>query len=315
MVGVLHIFSQTVVKPRDIVEAPCSFVLPQSTASHCVRQTAHCDSKTSTMHRPSDKVRPSFHTASHPPKHPPMCKIHIPPLHHKPTPKHDPTTPPTHAPIPTSSSKFQKPTRKMSLPRTFCLSSASAALTPSTSLTAFTNHYEVMKLDPSASTDDVKAQFRKLRAEYFAADASKYRQLQTAYAVLVDEEARREYDALYRASTGLSSRASEVESSGSALLRRKALVKAAVEKIDAQTQQAKVEEELRRVEEDEEQRRREADPNWGLKHFSPAYAPLIGSEPYHSFVPVAVEYDVGEKKRRRSRRPTYVGEIAAKAVP
>jgi cobalamin-dependent methionine synthase I len=115
------------------------------------------------------------------------------------------------------------------------------------------------------------------------------------------------------------------------------LVKAAVSRIDAQTQDRKVDEERRleeeeqrrREEEDErrcveeeeqrraeeeEQCRREADPNWGLKHFSPLYQPLIGSEPYHSFVPVAVEYELREKKPR-SRRPTYLGEIAVKAAP
>jgi hypothetical protein len=128
-----------------------------------------------------------------------MCKIHIEPRHRKPFPK--PSTPPHNSPVPTS--RFQKPNRKMSLPRTACLSPASAALTPSTSLTTFTNHYEVMKLDPSATTEEVKAQFRKLRAEYFASDASRYRQLQTAYAVLVDGETRREYDELYRASMEL----------------------------------------------------------------------------------------------------------------
>ncbi|KAF2446814.1 hypothetical protein P171DRAFT_510824 [Karstenula rhodostoma CBS 690.94] len=222
----------------------------------------------------------------------------------------------------------------MSLPRTFCLSSASAALTPSTALTSFTNHYEVMKLYPSASTEDVKTQFRTLRAEYFASDARRYRQLQTAYAVLVDVEARREYDELYRASTGLSAVVSESggadessRSAGSSGSARSALVKAAVSRIDAQTAEGKAEEArrcteeelLRRVEEEEQRcaeelRGREADPNWGLKHFSPVYAPLIGSEPYHSFVPVAVDYEVGEVKRR-ARRPTYVGEIAAKAVP
>jgi curved DNA-binding protein CbpA len=215
-----------------------------------------------------------------------------------------------------------------------------------------------MKLDPSATTEAVKAQFRKLRAEYFASDASKYRQLQTAYAVLVDGEARREYDELYRASRGLPALASESASEKSAdtsstsagsvsSLRGSVLVKAAVSRIDAQSQDGKIEEqrrreeeEQRRHEEEEEQRRREegeeqrrraeeeerrraeeeeqhhreADPNWGLKHFSPLYEPLIGSEPYHSFVPVAAEYELRTTKTR-SRRPTYVGEIAVKAAP
>ncbi|OAG05213.1 uncharacterized protein CC84DRAFT_1218580 [Paraphaeosphaeria sporulosa] len=224
----------------------------------------------------------------------------------------------------------------MSLPRTFCLSSASAALTPSTILTSFPNHYEVMKLSPSASTEDVKAQFRTLRGEYFASDAGKYRQLQTAYAVLVDSEARREYDELYRASMGLPVQPvanDPLESSGSASpsLRKSALVKAAVSRIDAQSQEPSREEQQRLAGEElrlrqekeneeerrrraEEQRQREADPNYGLKHFTPVYVPLIGSQPYHSYVPVAAEHE-GMERKRKSRRPMYVGKLAAKAVP
>ncbi|KAL5383990.1 hypothetical protein PMIN02_009412 [Paraphaeosphaeria minitans] len=278
------------------------------------------------MHRPSYKPNP--HSAQPLQITLPMCKIHITSLHHESTPK--PTSSSTQTPFPTQRSNLQKHHRKMSLPGTFCLSSASAALTPSTTLTSFPNHYEAMQLTPSACTEDVKAQFRTLRGEYFACDAGKYRQLQTAYAVLVDSEARREYDELYGASMGLPRTAGETgESSGSASasLRKSALVKAAVSRIDAQAQEPdlgqrlRAEEELRlrreqeEAEEEEEGRRqREADPNYGLKHFSQVHAPLIGSQPYHSYVPVAAEYE-GGKRTRRSRRPMYVGELAAKAVP
>lgn len=191
-----------------------------------------------------------------------------------------------------------------------------------------------MKLSPNASFDDVKAQFRKLRGEYFASDAEKYRQLQTAYAVLVDPESRREYDELYRASMGLPLSPGETaESSRSAggaaspKRRKSALVKSAVSRINAQSHVVsgagdwqRMEEESRRKEEEEERRQRDADSNWGLKHFEPLFTPLIGSRPYHSFVPVAVVYghvgvEVRTEVRTRSRRPRYVGKLAAKAMP
>ncbi|KAL1605267.1 hypothetical protein SLS60_004814 [Paraconiothyrium brasiliense] len=273
-----------------------------------------------------------------------MCKIRIEPLHHNSTPN------PTNSP-PASASKFPKQhskPSKMALPRTFCLSSASASLTPSNCLTSFTNHYEVLGLDHWATTEEVKVQFRKLRVKYFSTDVGKYRQLQTAYAVLVDWEARREYDAVYRVSMGLPPLAGE-RASASGSTREKAtdemvlassrsasstgsppksaIVKVAVSRIDAQTradtgsiQMAKLEEELRRVEEEqhqheEEQRRlREAEPNWGLKHFSPQYKSVIGTRRYSSYVPIAEKYEHDEMKPR-SKRPTYIGGIATNALP
>ncbi|KAJ4355882.1 uncharacterized protein N0V89_003905 [Didymosphaeria variabile] len=272
-----------------------------------------------------------------------MCKIRIEPLHRNSTPKpiNSRTPPASASKLPKQHSKPSK----MALPRTFCLSSASASLTPSTCLTTFTNHYEVLGLDHWATDEEVKAQFRTLRAKYFSTDVGKYRQLQTAYAVLVDWEARREYDAVYRVSMGLSPPASErasasesnsekatdetvLASSGSASSTasppKSTIVRVAVSRIDAHAradtdsmQMAKLEEELRRVEEEQrqgEEEERLADPNWGLKHFSPQYKSLIGTRRYSSYVPIAEKYEHGDIKPR-SRRPTYVGGIATNAVP
>lgn len=206
----------------------------------------------------------------------------------------------------------------------------------------------------------------------------KYRELQTAYAVLVDWEARREYDGVYRVSMGLpalagkgggdvgrsktrpaststsasasTSTSTSASTSADSLARTESrgrkTVRDAVMRIDAQVQgqvqgeagkrfvevlkaeekywiaeqevevvaEVEVEEEQRDIAEEAEQYRREDDPNWGLKHFSPQARPLLGTEPYHSWVPVARRYEHGRKKPK-SRRPTYVREMAAKAVP
>ncbi|KAF2277662.1 uncharacterized protein EI97DRAFT_432520 [Westerdykella ornata] len=65
------------------------------------------------------------------------------------------------------------------------------------------DHYAVLHLDTWATSEEIKSSYRSLRAEYFRSDPAKYRALQAAYAVLVDAEARRKYDVVYRASKGL----------------------------------------------------------------------------------------------------------------
>lgn len=232
-----------------------------------------------------------------------------------------------------SVSKFQESksrSNRMSLPKNYCMSAASVSLTPGASLANFPNHYAILQLDQWATTEEVKVQYRKLRAEYFTTNAEKYRQLQSAYAVLVDWEARREYDVVYRVWMGIP----PFENGN---LEMAAVVKAAVSRIDAQIEpfqeeknrvemckfeeqrrleeeQKRLAEEEQRLREEEEQRCREADTNWGLKHFAAQYSPLLGSEPYHSYVPVAKGYTHGDSKPK-SRRPTYVGRIAGNATP
>lgn len=65
------------------------------------------------------------------------------------------------------------------------------------------DHYAILHLDTWATSEEIKAAYRNLRLEYFRSDPAKYRALQAAYAVLVDAEARRKYDIVYRASKGL----------------------------------------------------------------------------------------------------------------
>ncbi|KAF1977910.1 hypothetical protein BU23DRAFT_657466 [Bimuria novae-zelandiae CBS 107.79] len=193
-----------------------------------------------------------------------MCKIRFEPLSRKS--KHTTTT---NSP-PTSISRLQKQkpkAAKMSLPKTYCMSAASISLTAGTSFANVPDHYAIMQLDIWATTEEVKVQFRKLRTEYFTSDAAKYRQLQTAYAVLVDREARAEYDAVYRERMGLppptitGELVSTVSSS-----RKISIMQAAVSRIDAQaspSQEDRHRAEMARLEaeraREEEMRAREAE--------------------------------------------------------
>ena len=67
------------------------------------------------------------------------------------------------------------------------------------------DHYAILEITPQASTDDVKAAYRRLRVLYFTSDAKKYRALQAAFDTLMDPEARQAYDANYKAPSSPSS--------------------------------------------------------------------------------------------------------------
>jgi curved DNA-binding protein CbpA len=259
---------------------------------------------------------------------------------------------------------------KMFLPKSYCLSSASASLVPSESLANFPDHYLCMQLDHRSTVEEVKVQYRKLRVEYFATQPAKYKQLQAAYSTLVDPETRQEYDAVYRVRIGLSplpqgstgipsncieKKETKVERAGNLSVGmhhvspESAIVKTAVANIEAQTLQPcankplamttacspqvthlceKEEEEeeeeqqhlsdMGRLEEqcsreEDELRARRTDSNWGLKHFTPIYNPLIGSRPYCSYIPMPEGYKRGFKQK--CHRPRYTGTIAALALP
>ncbi|KAJ4297849.1 hypothetical protein N0V90_005748 [Kalmusia sp. IMI 367209] len=235
------------------------------------------------------------------------------------------------------------------------------------SIANWPDHYAALGLDHWATTEEVKAQFRALRSEYFNTDVTKYRKLQMAYAVLVDWEARRKYDVEYRQRLGLppppsppptesstssptkpplSDQSRSLSVSSASSVSPFSSVKAAVSRLDAQTEhgdkrrvqvarleeehQREAEEERRREEEEERRReeeeeeeerrrkgkeeRRLADPDWALKHFSPVCKPMIGTVPYHSYVPTAVVYEHGGKKTK-ARRPSYMRGIAKNARP
>ena len=62
------------------------------------------------------------------------------------------------------------------------------------------DYYEVLGIDKSASEAEIKSAFRKLAKQYHpdvnkAPDAeAKFKEIQEAYAVLSDEERRKQYD-------------------------------------------------------------------------------------------------------------------------
>lgn len=172
---------------------------------------------------------------------------------------------------------------------------SSASLAPSANGAkpgSFTDHYVTLGLDCDATSEEIKAAFRQLRGEFFRTDAEKYRQLQAAYAVLVDWEARREYDVIYRTRVGLPAPPPSAPSLASSECREDG------------------------GEEDEEEVRDRDDPNYHLKHFVPRWKPLLGTRPYASYVPVLEVYGQREMHPKlMCARPKSVGGRAKNALP
>jgi hypothetical protein len=154
------------------------------------------------------------------------------------------------------------------------------------------DHYAILEITPQASTDDVKAAYRRLRVLYFTSDAKKYRALQAAFDTLMDPEARQAYDANYQAPSSLSS-------------------------IDGIMQPAKHgrqdsahgDDAVIPEEEEEIEDIRTDDPNWGLKRYQPSNEVLLGSEPYMSYIPLPV------RALPWCRPLEYVGTFARNALP
>jgi len=260
--------------------------------------------------------------------------------------------------------KIKHKSSKMFLPKSYCLSSASAGLAPSESLANFPDHYLCLQLDHQCTVEEVKVQYRKLRVGYFATEPAKYKQLQAAYSTLVDPQTRQEYDAVYRVRIGLpplpqgstatpsdyveqkeikSKRAGSLSVELHHSSHESAIVKTAVAHIEAQTSLPHENKHLIRttasspqetdLREEEEQQHlsdmsrpeqqygreedelpaRKTDPNWGLKHFSPVFKPLIGSRPYCSYIPMPEGYKRGSKQK--CLVPRYIGTIATLALP
>ncbi|CAN9425683.1 unnamed protein product [Alternaria alternata] len=161
-----------------------------------------------------------------------------------------------------------------------------------------TDHYAILELTPEATTDEIRAAYRRLRSVYFANDAKKYRALQAGFDCLMDPEARQAYDATYQpaAPTSLSS-IDEILDQG------KHWRKDSAHGDDP----AVIPEE--EEEEEEEQQVRTDDPNWGLKRFQPILESVLGSEPYFSYVPLPT-YSLPV-----CRSPKYVGQFAVNAWP
>lgn len=135
------------------------------------------------------------------------------------------------------------------------------------------DHYAILEITPRATTDEVKAAYRRLRVVYFSSDAKKYRALQAAFDVLMDPQSREAYDATYQpiaaAPVSLAS-IGEILDSGK-LWRQDS---------------AHGDDPVIPEEEEEEEEVRNDDPNWGLKRYRPIHEPVLGSVPYMSYVPL-----------------------------
>lgn len=171
--------------------------------------------------------------------------------------------------------------------------------------TDLVDHYKILDLDHWATSEEIKHEYRRLREQYFKGSPDKYRALVTAYTVLVDREARLEYDTVYRQRIGLpapprpveSSPFTEVKSQAAAMPTQPTAVRDIVNGIESKLSE-------------QSDPRRSDDPNWALKHPNPVYKPMYGTQAYWSYIPIALKH-IGEKKRM----PKYIGEIAKLARP
>lgn len=181
--------------------------------------------------------------------------------------------------------------------------SSNDSLSPTSETSDFIDHYASLDLPPNASIDDVRAAFRRLRGLYFSTDAKRYRAAQAAFDVLANPAARQDYDSIYRARpTPTTSSIAEVIG-----------LSKHGRSDSAHTDQASM---PAVSEEDEIEAARSEDPNWALKRHRRLYEPVMGTQPYASYVPIHIAYDGRERHSVFGcRRPVYVGSIAANARP
>ncbi|KAF1916741.1 hypothetical protein BDU57DRAFT_242413 [Ampelomyces quisqualis] len=174
--------------------------------------------------------------------------------------------------------------------------------TSSTDTSLFIDHYASLELAPNASIDDVRFAFRRLRGQYFTTDAVKYRAAQAAFDVLANPAARQDYDSLYRArpAPGTTETLSEPNP----------------EAKHARTDSAHGDDAMPALPELDEEETRTADGNWGLKRHRRLYEPVLGTQPYMSYIPILELYD-GRQRHPvlGSRRPVYVGTAAIHSRP
>ena len=191
--------------------------------------------------------------------------------------------------------------------------------------TEFVDHYAILELGPEATVGEIKAAFRRLRVAYFQSDATKYRALTTAIELLADEEARAEYDEIYRAHiTGASTPVTPYSSLPAGLESPKHGRKDSghsAGSLQEDVEMMPVPEETK-VDEPQQihEHTRTDDPNWALKRHHRVFAnyePCYGTEPYDSFVPVLMAYETYSRHPRlRCRRPSYLGDgLARNAMP
>jgi hypothetical protein len=172
-------------------------------------------------------------------------------------------------------------------------SPADSLLSPTGESPEAIDHYAILDITPQASTDDVKAAYRRLRVLYFSSDAKKYQALQAAFTTLMDPEARQAYDANFQALSSLSSIDGTMKHG---------------RQDSAHGDDAAIPEE-EEEEEDEEEEVRTDDSNWGLKRHQRTHDPVFGSEPYISYIPLPT------RALPWCSAVTYVGTFARNALP
>ncbi|KAF2462988.1 uncharacterized protein BDR25DRAFT_117631 [Lindgomyces ingoldianus] len=167
-----------------------------------------------------------------------------------------------------------------------------------TPLPGFIDHYAVLSLDIRATPEEIKSAYRALRATYFQSSATKYRALQAAFDVLADADARRAYDGLWKQVMGLPDLGSGSErgfGDGEIGVQMRGLDLGDGDEDAAETD-AKMEAER--------------------KEQVKAYKPLIGTRPYHSYIPILEVYEGSNRHPVLSCwRPSYVLYRARNSKP
>lgn len=186
-----------------------------------------------------------------------------------------------------------------------------SVLSPTTSETSdSTDHYAILELPFTATRDDVLAAFRRLRVVYFQSDAKKYRALQTAMEVLANPVTRQEYDSTYQPL------AVQAAPSLNEVLEQTKHGRKDSAHSDRSAVQPVLEEDEEEAMVAEIAAARSQDPNWALKHHRPLYEPVMGTMPYHSFVPILdVYHGLLRHPTLKCRRPVYTGEMAINSRP
>jgi hypothetical protein len=174
---------------------------------------------------------------------------------------------------------------------------------PTSEASDFTDHYASLELPSNASIDDVRAAFRRLRGIYFSTDAVRYRAAQAAFDVLANPAARQDYDSIYRARS--TQNTSSIDNVMGSPKRDRS--------DSAHTSEAAM---PALSEEEEMEAARCQDDNWALKRHRRLYEPVMGTQPYGSYIPILSAYDGRERHPvYKSRRPVYVGVMAINARP
>jgi hypothetical protein len=174
------------------------------------------------------------------------------------------------------------------------------SFSPTSETPDFTDHYASLELESNASIDEIRAAFRRLRGQYFTTDAVKYRAAQAAFDILANPAARQDYDSMYRARPipfNLGAAAEAKHGRADSAHGDEAVLTALSE-------------------EEEAEAARSQDSNWALKRHRRLYEPVIGTQPYASYIPILTMYDGMERHPVLGcRRPVYNGSMAVYARP